>query len=424
MSEVSEVAQVGVQVVRVAFDGAELAFKIGKDITKESIEMIKKMLKLLAFLHTKSIVNTNKRHAILGAGKTNIKYMEPGANFLNIKLDERDRKIAEKLLKQYGVLYTKLPDLNRNDGMCEYLYNAKDVSKVNMVIDRLNEINMPTSKSKSRQNKMTHAEAINQSLEEYLKNTSMEELDKALKQDDPLAFQKMQEKFGDDLTKADQEFERLHEEKAEKKFVEENKVTDKNFMQEESEKKQKSTQKNYSGYDVKGHQDINESTNGYSLAQLEQTYGKKFVFKEDLRRKIRFDDMNKNSAEFLKISLNKELVVEEKENSMKFILPKSKQEKYVWLSKDDLYLGDGGKTFFAYVAKKKLYAIGSISGKEKEKLNGNELYDRYLDPVNREHVKVEPLADVKDKKIDSVAKEKAEIKEKVTSKKQTPRKQR
>lgn len=347
MSEVSEVGQVGVQVVRVAFDGAELAFKLGTQITRESIEMLKKMLKLLAFLHTKSLLNNKKRHAILGAGKTSMKYMEPGANFLNIKVDEKDRKLAEKLMKQYGVLFTKLPDLNREDGMCEYLYNAKDVSKVNMVIDRLNSFEKKKKQS-------IHNEATNQSMEQYLNNVSMEELEKALQQDDPIAYEMMQKKFGEDLKQANEKLE----------DVEEKKVNNEKKLVNEEEK----------------HKDrlVNKTEH------LENE--NKAIFKEEMSRKIRFDEMDRKPERFVKISLNESLAIDENTHSIKFTMPKSEKDKFIWISKNDLLLGDKGKTFYGYLDKDKEYIICSIKNQSEEKLKGKEVFERYLDPVEQYNV--------------------------------------
>lgn len=374
MSEVSEVGQVGVQVVRVAFDGAELAFKLGTQITRESIEMLKKTLKLLAFLHTKSLLNNKKRHAILGAGKTSMKYMEPGANFLNIKVDEKDRKLAEKLMKQYGVLFTKLPDLNREDGMCEYLYNAKDVSKVNMVIDRLNSFEKKKKQS-------IHNEATNQSMEQYLNNVSMEELEKALQQDDPIAYEMMQKKFGEDLKQANEKLEDVQTEaevngkkqESEELRQQENAIGKEEILKEEKSKRRYATSKSKSY----------QAEKAVDLAEFEKRSGNKVILKEEIRKKIRFDEMNRNSDKYIKISLNEGLVIDENTHSIKFTMPKSEKDKFLWISKNDLSVADQGKTFFGYLEKEKKYTLCSISNESKEKLKGRDIFERYLDPVER-----------------------------------------
>ena len=429
MSEIGEVGQVGVQVVRVAFDGAELAFKLGTQITKESIEMIKKTLKLLAFLHTKSLLNNKKRHAILGAGKTSMKYMEPGANFLNIKIDEKDRKLTEKLLKQYGVLFTKLPDLNRGDGMCEYLYNAKDVSKVNMVIDRLNAIDISKKQS-------IHNAAVSQSMEQYLANVSMEELDKALQRDDPTAYEEMQRKFGEDLNNVEESLEHARSESVdnEKKQVEEEPRQQDETISKDEMIKEDNSNRRYATTKPKNYQ----AERAVDLTEFEKKNEKKVILKEEVRKQIRFDEMDRNSDKYIKISLNEGLVIDENAHSMKFTMPKSEKDKFLWISKKDLSVADQGKTFFGYLDKEKKYTICSISNESKEKLKGKEVFERYLDPVERFEFKekekdrtVEQVNAKKDSKNQdnttaAVLKESSVIenKETVSVKKQGPKKSR
>ncbi|HEX3075939.1 MAG TPA: DUF3801 domain-containing protein [Lachnospiraceae bacterium] len=341
MSEIGEMAQVSTQVIKVTFDGAELAINLAGKLTKDSIDMMKKILKVLAFLHTKSLLNQSKRHAILGAGKTKMKFMEPGADFRNVKIDERERKFVEKLLKQYGVLYTKLPDLNRGDGMCEFLYNVKDISKINMVLERLNDNHLKASERKlMRKEEAEYKEAINQTMEDYLKNVSMEELDEALRKDDPDAYAVMQEKFSEDLA-----------------------VAEENLYREASE------------------QIDDEPVPAEDIKKNQQELLEKETFKEQLSKEVRFNEMERDTDNFIKISLDRSLVVDENETMMKFILPGTRREEFIWIDKNDLTLGENEKTFFGYLGRDKEYKTCSLDNVLKNRFSGQELFDKHLDPV-------------------------------------------
>mgnify|MGYP000019538032 CR=1 FL=1 len=47
------------------------------------------------------------------------------------------RQRRKKLLKKYGVLYSTLPDLNREDGMFEILVHSEAVPRVNLILEKL-----------------------------------------------------------------------------------------------------------------------------------------------------------------------------------------------------------------------------------------------------------------------------------------------
>lgn len=80
---------------------------------------------------------------------------------------------------------------------------------------------------------------------------------------------------------------------------------------------------------------------------------KKVILKEEVRKQIRFDEMDRNSDKYIKISLNEGLVIDENTHSMKFTMPKSEKDKFLWISKKDLSVADQGKTFFGYLDKEK-----------------------------------------------------------------------
>ncbi len=120
----AEEIQEAVQIIRVAYDGIEIAMKVGSGgiaAMQKAIDFLKGMLD-----YEKSLGKTSMRKLLLKGGDLQV-----------LQFNTEDMKKVEKMAKKYGVLYSVLPDCNRKDGLSEVIFHTEAVPRVNMMIQKL-----------------------------------------------------------------------------------------------------------------------------------------------------------------------------------------------------------------------------------------------------------------------------------------------
>ena len=120
----AEEIQEAVQIIRVAYDGIEIAMKVGSGgiaAMQKAIDFLKGMLD-----YEKSLGKTSMRKLILKGGDLQV-----------LQFNTEDMKKVEKMAKKYGILYSVLPDCNRKDGLSEVIFHTEAVLRVNMMIQKL-----------------------------------------------------------------------------------------------------------------------------------------------------------------------------------------------------------------------------------------------------------------------------------------------
>ena len=120
----AEEIQEAVQIIRVAYDGIEIAMKVGSGgiaAMQKAIDFLKGMLD-----YEKSLGKTSMRKLILKGGDLQV-----------LQFNTEDMKKVEKVAKKYGILYSVLPDCNRKDGLSEVIFHTEAVPRVNMMIQKL-----------------------------------------------------------------------------------------------------------------------------------------------------------------------------------------------------------------------------------------------------------------------------------------------
>lgn len=120
----AEEIQEAVQIIRVAYDGIEIAMKVGSGgiaAMQKAIDFLKGMLD-----YEKSLGKTSMRKLILKGGDLQV-----------LQFNIEDMKKVEKMAKKYGILYSVLPDCNRKDGLSEVIFHTEAVPRVNMMIQKL-----------------------------------------------------------------------------------------------------------------------------------------------------------------------------------------------------------------------------------------------------------------------------------------------
>lgn len=48
--------------------------------------------------------------------------LKNSGNLQVLQIKENDVREFEKMAKKYGILYSKMPDINKGDGMTEYIF--------------------------------------------------------------------------------------------------------------------------------------------------------------------------------------------------------------------------------------------------------------------------------------------------------------
>ena len=118
-----EISQ-AIQIIRLEFDG----LRFGMDITGGTVKQAKNLAVFIYALLTREKLQ----------GKTSLKKMLSKDGSLQIlKIREEDMKKFKKLAKKYGILYSKLPDINKSDGMTEVLFHTEATPRINTLIEKL-----------------------------------------------------------------------------------------------------------------------------------------------------------------------------------------------------------------------------------------------------------------------------------------------
>ena len=122
----AEEIQEAVQIIRVAYEGIEIAMKVGSG----GISALQKAIHVLAGLleYEKSIGKTNLRKLLMKGGDLQV-----------FQFPSSEKKQVERLAKKYGILYSSLPDVNKEDGMSEIVFHSEAVPRINMMIQKLKE---------------------------------------------------------------------------------------------------------------------------------------------------------------------------------------------------------------------------------------------------------------------------------------------
>ena len=118
-----EISQ-AIQIIRLEFDG----LRFGMDVTGGTVKQAKNLAVFIYALLTREKIQ----------GKTSLKTMLSKDGSLQVlKIREEDMKKFKKLAKKYGILYSKLPDINKSDGMTEVLFHTEATPRINTLIEKL-----------------------------------------------------------------------------------------------------------------------------------------------------------------------------------------------------------------------------------------------------------------------------------------------
>lgn len=134
-----------VQIIHVLFEGADLCLRVTGKCLKPAAQLTKLIMGILA---------KEKME-----GKTSMKnLLKRGGDMHVFKFPQEQFKKVEAMAKKYGILYSLLPDFNK-DGMREMVFHAESLPRMNALIEKLKAGQV-------------------MGLEEYFQNTSDRDIDK------------------------------------------------------------------------------------------------------------------------------------------------------------------------------------------------------------------------------------------------------
>lgn len=348
----AEEIQEAVQIIRVAYDGIDIAMKIGSG----TLSQVKKAFDLIVALldHEKLAGKTNMRKLLLKGGDLQVLQFATG-----------DMEQVEKLAKKYEILYSALPDINKKDGMSEILFHTEAVPRVNMMLYKLKTGRIAT-------------------IDDYLKNGDEKELDKVLSvlkghkkgngslHTETLSEQEKADGLSDGLLeraglyaveKADTSVEEIRE-----KF------------------------------------NITTGQAGKILERLENTgvlkrteegrYQSVIDKNEFTERTSRYKEISGRAQavsqaqdkNLLIISISKQLIAEENDHAVKTRIPGTWGEnaRYLWIEKEKVTEIHSGKSILTSLEKDKEYRLYSSDNRIAGTMNGGQLYENHYDRVEAE----------------------------------------
>lgn len=112
-----------VQVIHILFEGTELFLRVAG----AGIKPLKQLAKLIAGILAKEKME----------GKTSMKsLLKRGGDMQVFKFPQGQQKKVEAMAKKYGILYSLLPDFNK-DGMWEMVFHVQSLPRMNALIEKL-----------------------------------------------------------------------------------------------------------------------------------------------------------------------------------------------------------------------------------------------------------------------------------------------
>lgn len=338
----AEEIQEAVQIIRVAYDGIEIAMKVGSGgiaAMQKAIDFLKGMLD-----YEKSLGKTSMRKLILKGGDLQV-----------LQFNTEDMKKVEKMAKKYGILYSVLPDCNRKDGLSEVIFHTEAVPRVNMMIQKLKFGKIAT-------------------FDDYLKNGDEKSLGKLM---DFLKKQQGNEKShtieGDRVNSAiDGLIEKVGMFAMEKKAISVDQVKENfsiNGEQAESVIKQLET------IGVLG----SKNEDGTHTVMMDKdAFINRVRGYQDLAERMRAVAASKN-ANLSDVTISKKLIIEENDHAVKTRVPGTwgEEAKYVWLRKENIMEIHGGKTMLTFLDSTKDYKLYDEQNRVVTTQKGTELYTHY-----------------------------------------------
>lgn len=342
----AEEIQEAVQIIRVAYDGIEIAMKVGNG----TLEQMKKALDFLFAVmdHEKSMGKTDMRKLLMKGGDLQV-----------FQFDTKELKRVQKMAKSYGILYSLLPDINKTDGKSEIAFHTEAVPRVNMMLQKLKSGQIAT-------------------LDDYLKNGEAKEMNRLL------SFLKGQKRGnGRNHTEEAARSEELMDGLIEKVGL---------YAMEKTAVRVEEVTEDFQIGRKQAEQVIEKLETIGVLEKMEdgkhKTIMEKDAFLERIQKyqelagRMRAIAAAKNQN-VMDITVARKMIEEENDHAVKMRIPGTwgREARYLWMEKQDLMEIHDGKTLLAFLDREKEYRLYSAGNEEVGVMKGEQLYDKHYDKV-------------------------------------------
>ncbi|MDE6254009.1 MAG: PcfB family protein [Lachnospiraceae bacterium] len=345
----SEEIQQAVQIIRVGYDGIEIAMKVGSG----TIEQMKKAVDfLIAILdHEKTMGKESMRKLLMRGGDLQVLQFPTG-----------EMKQVKRLSKKYGLLYSVLPDINKGDGMSEIIFHTEAVPRVNMMLQKLKSGRIAT-------------------FDDYLKNGDEKEIEKVV------SFLENQKKGNDSLHTAEVEragkvleglMEKVGMYAVEKKAVSVEEIKE-SFKTTKEQAERVVDQLEKIGV-------LDKEDNGqHKVIMDKDAFLNRIQSYKELTQRIH-DIASTQGRNFVDITITKKLIVEENTHAVKTRIPGTwgDNARYLWIARENIMEIHSGKTMLTFLNQDKDYKLYSADNKVVTTMKGSDLYDGHYDRVAAE----------------------------------------
>ena len=338
MSEIADI----VQIIRIEFEGMQIALKVGSASIKTMQKAAKFLLNLLK--HEKS------------KGKTGLKkLLMRGGDLQVFQFEEKDIKQVEKLCKKYGILYSLVPDLDKENGLREILFHAEATPRVNLMLGKLKD----------------PGRACIKSIDSYLDGMDEEKLNsfnEILKEEEDLGNQTIHAEPSKDnlITRVGD-------------FVMEKNTTSVDEIKTNLKLSEEEATHALNRLQALGA--VSQTDNSrIILATMErEEYLRKVSALTELNERMRMvaADKNMNLNDFI---LDKKLITEETPTQIKVRVPGTDgpDPTFVLLDKKDVVANADGKTLKANLDTNRSYILYDKKGSQVRTLHGKDLFEKHF----------------------------------------------
>lgn len=349
MSEIGE----AVQIIRVTYDGIEIAMKVTSGATRAMQKALDLIVGMLAYEKT--------------MGKTTLKgLLAKGGDIQVLSFADEDLRKFKKMAKKYGILYSVMPDADRKDGLTEVMFHSEAAPRVRMMSQKL------------QQGRLFN-------LDEYLKNGNEEQLSKLLEFLENQKSGKRGSKHPPNLHTeeqlgADHAIDTLIQ-KVGMYAMQKQSISVETVKADFQVGVQEAEQ--VIGQLAKiGVLDREETTGSYKVVMDKEAFEKRMGKYQELANRMKQIEAAHNTS-LMDITITKKLITEENDHAVKTRVPGmyGQNEGYIWINKADIMEIHNGKTLLTYLDKNKDYKIYSADNRIIRTIRGEELYSRHYDRV-------------------------------------------
>lgn len=348
----AEEIQEAVQIIRVAYDGIEIAMKVGNGgigAMQKAIDVLKGMLD-----YEKSLGKTSMKKLLMKGGDLQV-----------LQFNTEDMKKVEKMAKKYGILYSVLPDINKKDGLSEVIFHSEAVPRANMMIQKLKFGRIAT-------------------FDDYLKNGNEKDLSKLM---EFLKGQKLGKTGNGNLFP-----EKIHTEETVRAGVLIEGLIEKVglFAMEKQSISVDAVKENFSIGNEQAENIISQlekigvleksDLNGeHKVIMDKEAFQNRVKGYQELADRMRAISATKDTSLF-DITISKKLIVDENDHAVKTRVPGA-WGKYMWINKENIMEIHNGKTMLTFLDRNKDYKIYDEENRVLETVRGEKLHSNNYDKV-------------------------------------------